>query len=316
MIRTLSVLSGGLLGWSLGSNDAANVFGTAVTTRVIKYKTAVILTAIFVVIGSLVNGGGGIENLSEYAFLSEVTTPQSAFLSMLAAGITVTTMTVLSLPVSTSQCVIGSIVGWGLSFGVVDFSETTEFISAWIITPLGACCICFLLSFISQKVIQKKISGIVMYDIIIKIGFIVSGIFAAYSLGANNVANVTAVYSGTIGILSKEAACLIGGITIALGVLTFSKRVMYTVGVKITELSPLLGFIVTLSAAIAVYIYAIVGIPVSSSQAIVGAVFGAGLTNGVKNINFNVLRNIFIAWFGTPTIAGILSFVFGVVFGK
>ncbi len=315
MIRTLSVLSGGLLGWSLGANDAANVFGTAVTTRVIKYKTAVVLTAVFVIIGALINGGEGIDNLSEYAFSSSVTSPQAAFLTMLAAAITVTMMTFFTLPVSTSQCVIGSIVGWGLSHGVVDFTKTTEFVSAWIITPLGSCIICLILSFIAQKFIQKKISGIVAYDIIIKIGFVLSGIFSAYSLGANNVANVTAVYSGGVGIITKEMACLVGGVSIALGVLTFSKRVMYTVGTKITDLSPLLGFIVTLSAAIAVYIYAIVGIPVSSSQAIVGAVIGAGLTNGVKNINFKILRNIFVAWFGTPTVAGILSFTFGYFLG-
>ena len=57
MLSLLSVTSGGFLGWSLGANDAANVFGTAVTTRVIKYSTAVALASVFVIIGALANGG-------------------------------------------------------------------------------------------------------------------------------------------------------------------------------------------------------------------------------------------------------------------
>ncbi len=315
MLNILSVLSGGVLGWSLGANDAANVFGTAVTTRVIKYSIAVVLTAIFVLIGALVNGSAGIENLSDYAFQSGVSTARSAFLVMLAAGATVTAMTILTLPVSTSQCVIGSIIGWGIAHDVVDFSRTSGFVSAWVITPLGAGIICFILCWVAQKYVYKKISKLAAYDIVIKIGFYASGIFSAYSLGANNVANVTAVYAGNLGILSNTSAELVGGITIALGALTFSKRVMFTVGSKITDLSPLLGFLVTFSCALTVYLYALVGIPVSSSQAVVGAVIGAGLINGVSNVDFNVLRNIFVAWFGTPTIAGLLSFSLAMFIG-
>ncbi len=315
MFNMISVLSGSLLGWSLGANDAANVFGTAVTTRVIKYKIAVTLTAIFVIIGALVNGSAGVENLSDYAFQSNVVSAQAAFLVMLAAGATVTAMTILTLPVSTSQCVIGSIIGWGAAFGVVDLSRTSGFISAWIITPLGAGIICFILCSIAQKYIYKKISKLAAYDIVIKIGFYVAGIFSAYSLGANNVANVTAVYAGHLGILSVTGASLVGGITIALGVLTFSKRVMFTVGSKITDLSPLLGFLVTFSCALTVFLYALIGIPVSSSQAVVGAVIGAGMINGVNNVDFKILRNIFAAWFGTPTIAGIVSFLLATFIG-
>lgn len=315
MLSLLSVTSGGFLGWSLGANDAANVFGTAVTTRVVKYSTAVILTSIFVIIGALVNGSAGIHNLSSYAFLSGVTTAKAAFLVMLSAGLTVTAMTFLSFPVSTSQCVIGSIIGWGLGFGYADFSRTTKFFSAWIITPLGACAICFVLCWLAQRYItDKMLANITWYDYIIKAGYYISGIFGAYSLGANNVANVTALYAGELNILSDTAAELVGGITIALGVLTFSKRVMFTVGSKITELSAFTGFLVTFACALTVFIYALIGIPVSTSQAVVGAVIGAGLVKGIKNVDFKVLRNIFIAWFGTPTIACFISFLFAVLF--
>ncbi|MEG0752257.1 MAG: inorganic phosphate transporter [Angelakisella sp.] len=313
MISLWSVVSGGFLGWSLGANDAANVFGTAVTTRVIKYSTAITLCSVFVIIGALANGSAGIHNLSSYAYNSGVDTAWATFWVMLSAGATVTAMTFLSFPVSTSQCVIGSIIGWGLAFGRADFSATTKFFSAWIITPVGACAICFVLCWLTQRYLQDKIHNLAGYDMIIKWGYYISGIFGAYSLGANNVANVTALYAGELNLLSDTAAELIGGITIALGVLTFSKRVMFTVGSKITELSALTGFLVTFACALTVFIYALIGIPVSTSQAVVGAVIGAGLVKGIQNVDFKVLRNIFVAWFGTPTIAGCLSFALGII---
>ena len=90
MLNILSITSGGFLGWSLGANDAANVFGTAVTTRVVKYSTAIVLTSVFVILGALANGSAGIHNLSSYAYASRVDTALAAFLVMLAAGATVT----------------------------------------------------------------------------------------------------------------------------------------------------------------------------------------------------------------------------------
>jgi PiT family inorganic phosphate transporter len=109
-------------------------------------------------------------------------------------------------------------------------------------------------------------------------------------------------------------AALLGGVSIALGVVTFSKPVMMTVGESITKLSPMTGFLAVLSCSIVVYIYAIVGIPVSTSQAVVGAVMGAGLTKGIRSVDYKVLGRIFIAWVGTPTIAGIASFLLGKLF--
>jgi PiT family inorganic phosphate transporter len=144
-------------------------------------------------------------------------------------------------------------------------------------------------------------------------GFIISGIFGAYALGANNVANVTGIFAGELKILTTNQAVIIGGLSIALGAITYSKPVMSTIGERIVPMSSVAGFIVVISASITVYIYAKIGIPVSTSQAVVGAILGIGLNVGVNTINFRVLRNIMLGWFGTPTIAGIISYAFSVM---
>ena len=306
------ISSGAFLGWALGANDAANVFGTAVGTRVIRFRTAVCICAAAILIGAIREGQYGIGKLGGYAAINSVNTGLAAFVVMLAAGLTVTVFTFMKLPVSTSQCVIGSIIGWGLSHGTADFSETASFVSAWVVTPFGSMVACFILCKMYEMFVESKIKGLAQLDFIIKAGYMVSGALASYSLGASNVANATGIYLNVPGIFdSAFQAALVGGIAIALGVLTYSKPVMFTVGEGITQLSPVSGFLVVLSCIFIVYPYALIGIPVSVSQAVIGAVIGAGLVKGVRMVKFRVLKNIALAWFATPIIPGIISFAFG-----
>lgn len=150
----------------------------------------------------------------------------------------------------------------------------------------------------------RRIRTVQAQDLSLKIGALIIGAYGSYALGANNVANVTGPFAG---IISLEVAALVGGLSIALGVLTFSKRVMYTVGKQITSLDHFSAVIATFSQAITVWIYALIGVPVSTSQAIVGAVIGAGLARGSRDINYKILRNIALGWLQTPLIAGLVS---------
>jgi len=298
------LISGFFLGWALGSNDAANIFGTAVATRTIKFWTAAILTSVFVIIGAVLEGSGGIETLGS---LSSQTV-NSAFITSFAAAITVSLMTYLKLPVSTSQAVVGAIIGSGLVRNTVNFTPLLKIFAAWFFTPIGALIIAIIFMKIYSSYIEKYIKNIVSLDKMIKIGLIIAGIYGSYALGANNVANVTGVYVKT-GFISPVQGSLFGGIAIASGVLTYSRNVMMTVGQRITKLSSLNALIAVLAESTTVYIYAKIGIPVSTSQAIVGAVIGIGLIKGINLLNKNTLKNIFFGWLGTPTIALIISFI-------
>ena len=300
----IKLISGFFLGWALGSNDAANIFGTAVATRTIKFWTAAILTSIFVIIGAVLEGSGGMHTLGSLS----TQTVNSAFITSLAAAITVSLMTYFKLPVSTSQAVVGSIIGSGLVRNSVNFTPLFKIFSAWIFTPIGALIISIIFMKIYSKYIENYINNIIKLDRMVKIGLVIAGIYGSYALGANNVANVTGVYVKT-GLISPLQGALIGGIAIASGVLTYSRNVMMTVGKRITELSSLNAIIAVLAESTTVYIYAQIGIPVSTSQAIVGAVIGIGLVKGINLININTLKNILFGWLGTPTIALIISYV-------
>ncbi len=92
------LLSGIFLGWSLGANDTANIFGTAVGPRMIRFRTAAIVTAIFVVLGAVISGAGATHTLGK---LGAVNAIAGSFTVALAAALTVAWMTKLKLPVST-----------------------------------------------------------------------------------------------------------------------------------------------------------------------------------------------------------------------
>ena len=297
-----SLLGGIFLGWSLGANDAANVFGTAVSSRMVKFWTAAILAATFVLTGAMIEGQSGIETLQNLTTF----TSNQAIVASVAAAITVTLMTLLGLPVSTSQAVVGAILGVGLLNRQLDFAGLGKVVVCWLGTPVGGIVLAIIVYKLLAAIANSMNLNIFQADILLRLCLILAGSYGAYALGANNVANVTAVFVGA-GMLSLSAAVLIGGLSIALGVLTFSRGVMETVGKKLVRLDPFSALVVVLAEAITVHIYAFIGVPVSTSQAVIGAVLGVGIIKGVNTIHRRTLGHIFLAWFITPFVATLFA---------
>ena len=295
------ILSGVALGWSLGANDSANVFGTGVTTGTVKYRTAILLTAAFVLLGALIEGPKCIKTLGEISRLQ----PLDAFSCALATAITMAVLTFLALPASTSQAIVGAIVG----AGTAEFSKLYKIVSCWVFTPIGGLIIAFSLHKILGYILNKTVTSMRQRNLIYTIGILVAGSYGAYSLGGNNVANVTGVYVGA-GILSASMASLVGGLSIASGVLTYSKKVMMTVGKGIAPLDPFSGVVAVIAEALTLHIFTQIGVPVSSSQAIVGAVVGVGLVGDVRTVSHRMLARIAVGWLLTPISAGALTYLF------
>ncbi len=297
-----SLLGGIFLGWSLGANDAANVIGSAVSSRMLKFWTAAIIAAFFVLAGALIGGQSGIETLKGLTHF----TYNQAIIASIAAACTVTIMTLLGLPVSTSQAVVGAILGVGILNRQLNFAGLGKVLVCWIGTPIGGIVFAIIIYKLLAAIANSMNLNLFQSDILLRLCLIAAGSYGAYALGANNVANVTAVFVGA-GMLSVFAATLIGGLSIGLGILTFSKKVMETVGQKLVKLDPFSALIVILAQAITVHIYALVGVPVSTSQAVIGAVLGVGIIKGAKTIRRRTLVNVLLAWFFTPFLASVLA---------
>ena len=298
------LLSGVFLGWSLGANNSANNFGTAVFSQKIRYRTAVILCAVFVIIGALLEGHAGMHTLGGLV----EQTADSAFAATLAAALTATLMSVLKLPISTSQAMVGAIIGIGILRGQVNFSGLTKVVIAWVATPVGTIMATLILYPLIGRFLRLLRFNIFTRDLVLKWGLIIAGCYGSYALGANNVANVTGLYTQT-GQLTVFQATLLGGVSIALGALTYSRNVMITVGKNLVSLDPFSAFIAVLSMALVVHGFAIIGVPVSTSQGIVGSVLGIGILKGVQTIKIRTLVMILFGWIGTPSVALLLAYL-------
>ena len=287
-------------GWSLGANDGANVFGPTVTNGLIKYKNAVLISAGFVLLGAMLEGRNGLHTLSSVSSQTLIT----ATIGVICAAASMTIMTFIGIPASSSQAMMGSIIGIGLLKSSVDWSVLIKVIICWVATPIGA----IIFGFVLYKVIGfffNKITSMVKQNIVLKIMGIAIGAYGSYALGANNVANVTGPFAE---FLNFEVAALVGGLSIGFGIITYSKKVMYTVGKSIVQLDLFSSVISVLALSVTLWIFAIIGVPVSSSQAIVGAVIGAGLARGsLRSLNTKTLRKISLGWVSTPLISGIFS---------
>jgi len=327
----LFLTSGLFLGWSLGANDASNVFGSAVGSKMVSFRKAAIIASVFIILGAVLQGSGTSGTLEK---LGAVNAIGGSFTVALAAAITVYLMTKFAIPVSTTQAIVGAIIGWNFFTGnATDKGTLIQIVSTWISGPVIGALFGILLYMLVRFIKRTARIHLVRFESYVRTGLIIVGAFGAYSLGANNIANVMGVFIpafnldeinlGIITLSSSQQLFLLGGIAIAAGILTYSNRVMEVVGNSIVELSSEAALVVVLSQALVLFIFSSSGlsslpekiglppipmVPVSSTQVIIGSIIGIGLYKGVRNINFRVLGGIASGWVLTPVFSGILTY--------
>ena len=143
----------------------------------------------------------------------------------------------------------------------------------------------------------------------------------AFAHGSNDVANavgplaavVSVVYSGG-DIISKSAVppwvLLLGAAGIVVGLATWGYKVIATIGSHITELTPSRGFAAELAAASTVVMASGLGLPISTTHTLVGAVLGVGMARGIGALNLRVIGTIFMSWLITLPAGAMLAIVF------
>ncbi|RLB78670.1 MAG: inorganic phosphate transporter [Deltaproteobacteria bacterium] len=325
--------SGMFLGWSLGANDASNVFGTAVGSRMLRFRTAAIICCIFVVLGAVISGAGASHTLGK---LGAVNAVAGAFVVAFSAAISVYLMTLARYPVSTSQAIVGAIIGWNLFTGSpTDSNALSKIVITWIACPI----LSGIIAVISYKIISffilKRKIHMFKLDEMTRYGLVLMGAFGAFALGANNIANVVGVFLpvspfteielfGGFCVSPAQQLFFLGSLAIAVGVVTYSRRVMDTVGSGIFKLSPVMALVAVWAHSVVLFLFAsqqleqllldlglptLPLVPVSSSQAIVGAVVGMGLLKGRHNIRWRTVGGIAGSWITTPIFACLISFI-------
>jgi len=321
------------LGWSLGANDAANIFGTAVGSKMVRFTSIALLASVFVILGAVYGGAGTSETLGE---LGAVNALAGSFMVALSAALAVYLMLRVGITVSTSQAIVGAIIGWNLYAGKpTDYETLAKVVSTWVLCPLISGILAIFLYLLLKKLIKSSSVHLLMQDQLTRIAMFVTAAIGAYALGANNIANVVGVFVkscpfkplniGNALILNPEQVLfLLGALAVSVGIMTYSKKAIMTVGNNLMKMSPMVALIVVLAQSAVLLLFSSTSlhawleasslptiplVPVSSSQAVIGAILGIGLIKGGRGINWLIVRKIVVGWVSAPLMAMIICFI-------
>ncbi|MBW2508459.1 MAG: inorganic phosphate transporter [Deltaproteobacteria bacterium] len=145
---------------------------------------------------------------------------------------------------------------------------------------------------------------------------VMTACFVAFAHGSNDVANAVGPLAAVFGAIKEGVTetvqvpyrvLLIGGVGIVVGLATYGYKIMATIGKKITELTPSRGFSAEFAAATTIVVASKLGLPVSTTHTLVGAVIGVGFGRSIGAINTRVLRGIFASWFITVPFTALLA---------
>ena len=334
MFEYLLFLSSGLfLGWSLGANDSANIFGTAVGTKMLRFTTAATIASIFIILGAVISGQNTTETLNA---LGGVNTLPAAFAVSLSAALAVRLMLKSGISVSISQTIVGAILGWNIyNHQATDQQTLINILSCWVMCPIISGLIAVTLYFIVKHSLHHTKTHILWQDLIVRLGMIFTTALGGFALGANNMADVVGVFvkscafgdlslGNLIHLSSIQVLFLMGAIAVSIGVFTYSQKVIKTVGKGVLTFSPAVAWIVILSQSIVLILFSsstlenflisiglppLPAVPVSSTQAVIGAIVGIGLAKGGKEIKWSLVLKLVCGWITSPLMAFILSYI-------
>jgi PiT family inorganic phosphate transporter len=301
--------AGAYVGWNIGANDTANCVGTSVGCGLISFKNAVILVSVFALSGGLLQGQHVMDTIGKGIVKTDLSYP-AVGIALICSGFFVTLATFFRIPTSTSQAIVGGVVGIGLALGAeINYFKLIAIAESWILCPIMVMVLAFVLMHVVNFILRKFESRSLLMQHAMGRLALLSACYAAYALGANHAGAAVGPIAN-LGIFHPTLLLFIGGLSIAAGAATYGKKVAHTVGSGITRLDIPAAFIAQISAAFGMHLFSMIGIPVSTSSAIVGAVVGVGLVKGAKAIRARTVFTILMGWFLMPTLAAAAAYLF------
>jgi PiT family inorganic phosphate transporter len=299
-----------------GMHDAANSIATIVSTRVLRPHYAVIWAAFFNFIAFLVFGLHVANTVGTGIISADIVDTSVIFAALMGAIIWNLITWYYGIPSSSSHALIGGLVGAGLAkagFSSIVWGGLGKTSAAIVLSPLTGFMLALLLFLIvSWLFVRRTPYGV---DLTFRSGQFISA--SLYSLGhggndAQKTMGIIAVLLYSQGYLGSEfyvpfwvvLACQIG---MALGTLTGGWRIVKTMGSQITRLTPVQGFCAETGGAITLFMATYLGVPVSTTHTITGAIVGVGAAKKVSGVRWGVANGIVMAWVITIPCAAAIS---------
>ncbi|MFL5236294.1 MAG: inorganic phosphate transporter [Rhizomicrobium sp.] len=302
-----------------GRNDAANSIATIVSTRVLSPRYAVAWAAFFNFVAFLVFGLHVANTIGRGIISPHAISDQVIFGALMGAISWQVVTGHLGIPSSSSHALIGALVGAGVShvgIGAIVWSGLGKTAAAIVLSPLTGMIIALVLVLIVSwsflRVPPARVDGIFR-----KVQFVSASL---YSLGhgGNDAQKTMGIITALLyahGQLSGDFHVPLWVVVscngaMALGTLLGGWRIVRTMGSRITRLTPVQGVCAETAGSITLFMATGLGIPVSTTHTITGAIVGVGAARRASAVRWNVAQEIVLAWVITMPAAGLMGALF------
>ncbi len=309
------VVLGLVFDYTNGFHDAANVVSTIIATRALAPMAAIVLTAVLNTIGA--TQISGVAHTISTGLVQEVAVTQQIVLFALLGAILWNFITwYMGLPSSSSYALVGGLIGAAMvegGFSIVLWKGLTyKVLIPMVVSPFIGFGIAYLLMRLVYHFTKDSKQGNLARTFrYMQIG---SGSIMALSHGLNDAQKSMGII--TLGLFASGLVSstqiplwviLACALMMGLGTATGGFKIIQTVGFKITKLSPPQGFAAEVSASFVILLASFLGMPISSSQMIVGSIGGVGVAKGSKHVRWNMGGRLAMAWVCTLPGSAILA---------
>ncbi len=317
----------------IGANDASNVFGSAVGSKMLKFKIAIIFFIIFIILGAVINA----ENPSKVYgnLILDYPDFKKIFLIIIPVVIVTIISLKLKIPSSISQSVIFSLVAFSIVEKLnVNYELFLELIYFWLATPLIAFILsiffCWLINFIF-KVLKLNVFQI---DYQIRLSLIFFGCLAAFALGAHLTAAIVGIYSPFLSLelefinlnltIDDKKLYFLTSLLIGLGAFYFSQKIVRTIGSQISNIKPVPALAILLTQILILFSFSsnhtigflntylpfqIFAMPLSASHITFASIIGIASFNKFREVKPEHTIKILLSWVLIPISVFCCSFL-------
>jgi PiT family inorganic phosphate transporter len=321
---------GFVVAFAIGGNDEA--MSPAVGARIFSLNTAVILGGLLSVIGALTLGGGVSEKVGSDLVSQQAMTPAMVFAVLISMAIWLLIASITKgLPISTTQCIVGSVIGvalaapflgiagWGVE--VVSWLVVLEIFVGWIISPIIGFFIAAGVFWLVRR-FQSRVRGLAgreRQEQIASYGLALFLFITSLSRGGNDVANAVAplvslpdfiepISVGPFLMPGVVIPLFVGGLGMAVGLIVIGRKVIKVLATEVVTLTPTSALAASISVALVMLVGTYLGFPLSGTHVLVAALIAVGWVAQTP-VQTNQVKDILISWVITVPI----SAIFGVV---
>lgn len=284
--------------WSMGAHYTGACMGMPYAAKTIRLWPALVLMAILTLLGATFLSHGVLATVGHGIIRAQRISLNAALAVVGAAFVLTTIFNALRIPTSTIQILVFSIAGVGLALGLsVRWDTIARLAVLWAIAPLAALALGFAFTRLLDHLPWFQARG--RHVAFVAGALVAVGALASLTMGANDVSNATAVFL-TTNLFGVFVAGLVGGLGLALGVITWGKPLLERVAFDVVKMD--LTMATAAQGVQALVVLAAVGFGyfTSMNQALIGAMAGAGLARGRDTVQWPAVMGILKGWLVGP----------------